>query len=347
MMTRASRCGLLVVAASLLLAASGAQAGPKMEFGDGGFLTLGVLGQVHGSWTDDAKDQEDIYLRRARLIFSGQIVDGVKVFAETDYPNAGRTGTSASFIMQDAFTDVRLYDAHWAQVGLEPLPFSFENSSSAGTLLGLDFNTESIKFTNALNYRDLGLMVHGNFGPWVSYKAGVFDGYDAGVKSEGAEMRFTGHIAVNPVGAAESGWFFNQVRLDRPTYVSLGAGVDTQKDATVSAAGALRDSKAWVVDLQSGVKIADVAHVTANGAYYHWDNAVFEGKTAFVEAGVLWSNLMLTGKWSLQDPDGGDSIKDYTVGVDHFFKGHNARAGIEYRFGDSTDNVLVGVQFLL
>ena len=49
----------------------------------------------------------------------------------------------------------------------------------------------------------------------------------------------------------------------------------------------------------------------------------------------------------MQDPEVGDSIEDYTAGLHYFMRGHNARTGIEYRWGDSDSMVLAGVQFLL
>jgi hypothetical protein len=339
--------------AAVALFGGTAQAGPKVEFGEGGYLSLGVLGQVQGLWVDGAKDDMDIFLRRGRLIFNGQVADGIKVFADTDIPNAGRTGVSSSFILQDAFTDVTVAGAHGVQVGLEVLPFSFENMSSAGSLLGLDFNGECIKFTNALNFRDLGAMARGSFGTMVAYKVGVFDGYDSANKNEEAALRFTGHVAVNVLGGVETGWFYNQTRLDKPNYLSLGAGFDTQSEATVTtvAAGAgpgvVQDADAWVIDVQSGYKLGDLVHLTVNGAYYDWDNLAFKGTTAFVEAGAMAYNGMLTGKWAMQDPDKGDSVTDYTVGLNYFLKGQALRAGVEYRWGDSPDAVLLGMQFLL
>jgi hypothetical protein len=339
-----------LIAAVVLLTVTAAQAGPKVEFGDGGFLSLGVLGQLQSSWTEDAKDATDFYVRRGRLIFNGQIAQGIKVFAETDSSNLGRTGVAPSFILQDAFVDISVYGAHGVQAGLEVLPFSFENGSSAASLLGLDFNVEVIKFTNALNFRDLGAIAHGSFGPMVSYQAGVFDGYDNGNKNEGAHLRFTGHVAVNVLGNVESGWFFNQTRLDQPNYVSLGAGVDTQKNATVTTGatpGVVADDDAWVVDMQSGFKLGPMAYLTANAAYYHWDNLTFKGNTAFIEAGCLAHNAMLTGKLSVQDPDSSGTVTDFTIGLNYFFKGQSLRAGVEYRWGDSPNNVLAALQFLL
>lgn len=330
---------------------SGALAGPKVEFGEGGSLSLGLLGQVQGTWVDSdaVKDDFDIFLRRGRLILSGQITDGIKVFAETDYANAGRTGSTATFVMQDIFADVRIVGDHAVEVGLILLPFSFESGSSAASLLGLDYNSEVIKLTNSHVWRDLGAMAHGNVGGLVSYRVGVFDGYDQASKNEEAALRFAGHIAVNPIGKAEAGWFYNQVRLDQPTYVSLGAGFDTQGDATAVKAGdttTIEDATAWVIDLQSAGPVGPL-YAILNGAYYDWDSSAFKGKTAFAEAGALYGKAMATFKWTLQDPDKGDSVNDYTVGLHYFLKGQTLRGGLEYRTGDSPDAVLAGVQFLL
>jgi hypothetical protein len=241
---------------------------------------------------------------------------------------------------------VRVHGDHKVQAGLILLPFSFESLSSAGSLLGLDYNVEAIKLTNALVWRDLGVQASGNFGKFASYKVGVFDGYDAAEKNVEADQRFTGHVAVNVVGEVETGWFANQVRLDQPTYVSLGAGFDTQGKATIKD-GNVRDAEAWVVDLQSAVKIEGIGSLLVDAAYYDWDNLNFKGNTSFVEAGFLAHNAMVTAKWALQAPDQGEDVADYTVGLHYLLKGNALRGGVEYRTGDSPDAVLAQVQFLL
>ena len=113
-----------------------------------------------------------------------------------------------------------------------------------------------------------------------------------------------------------------------------------------AAVTAEADSEAWVIDLQSGFGVGD-SDVTINAAWYDWDNSAFNGSTAFVESGVRINKTMLTAKVSVQDPEVGDSIEDYTAGLHYFMRGHNARTGIEYRWGDSDSMVLAGVQFLL
>ena len=378
-MKRTSLWVKTVAVASVVLFVGSAWAGPKWDVGEDNdaWLQLSVLGQVHYQYNADAQDEEDFFLRRGRIILAGQIMDGVKFFVETDNDNAGKNGTAGvSTDIQDAFVDVRLMNLEpaqlWLEAGLILLPFSFENRASAASLLGIDYNAEAIRFVNTFVWRDYGADLRGNLGKWVNYRIGAFDGYDTFAanidtdgdgandavvaKNDGSALRFTGHVAVNIIGEAENGWFFTQNQLGKATFISVGAGIDSQKDATTTTPIASPDdavelnADAWVVDVQSGFKLGDHMAIMVNGAYYVWDNAVFEGNTAFVEAGFLVFKAMVTAKSMVVDRDGADALVDYTGGLHYFLKGHNARAGVEYTWGDTdgTDGrVLAGLQFLL
>jgi len=289
-------------------------------------------------------------------------MDGIQFFVETDNDNAGKSGTSGvSTDIQDAFVDFRLFQTEsaeaWVAGGLILLPFSFENKSSAASLLGIDYNAETIKFVNNFVWRDYGAELHGNFGKKVSYRVGAFDGYDtystaAIEKNPDAQLRCTGHVAVNLIGDVQTSTFFTQERLqEEGHYLSLGAGFDTQGNATrtIPAEDEMpvsQDSDAWCIDFQSGFDCGAV-DLTVNGAWYDWDNGACDGNTSFVEAGIKAGKVEVTGKWSLADPGAGPSKTDYTVGVDYFFKKHNAKVGVEYRWGDSNDVLLGGIGVLL
>ena len=346
-----------------IMVASWAVAGAKVEINENSWAELGFLGQVHFLNQEQAADKNDIYLRRARIILSGQIDDGIMFFAETDNDNAGKSGgASVSTDIQDAYIDVRCmktdYSEMWFKAGLILLPFSFETRAGATKLLGIDYNSEAVKLVNTFVWRDYGAEIHGNIGRKFSYAAGAFDGYEmtGGTKNPEADLRLTGHVAYNLIGAAEKSWFYTQERLGaNGDYLSLGVGVDYQPKATLTVTPAtdtapessvVDDSDAMVVDIESGFDVGPMA-VTVNGAYFDWDNASFKGTTAFVESGLRHKNTMITGKYSLQDPDGRASTEDYTGGLHYFLKGHNARAGIEYRWGDSPEAILAGIQVLL
>lgn len=323
-------------------------AGPKIDFGEDSYMKFGILGQPHFSYMSDAAEEHDFYLRRLRLIMDGQIMKGVKVFVETDYANAGRYGVDAKMDIQDAFVDVQLFNTdQWVEGGLILLPFSFENASSAASLLGNDYNSECIKFVNSFVWRDNGVNFHGSFAKRVAYRVGIFDGYDNDNKYEDARLRFTGRVDFAVLGEVPTGWFYSQDPITDQTYLNVGAGIDHQDKATIDNNGVVHDSSAWVVDFQSGYKLTDILHLTVNGAWYDWDNSNFNGSTAFVEGGLRYSKFMPTLKYTMQNPDSGSTLNDYTIGLQYYFKGHNLRAGIEYRWGDSSNWWLVGTQFLL
>jgi len=323
-------------------------AGPKLEFGDDAWLKLGLLGQVHYSAMDDVTEEHDFYLRRLRLILDGQIMDGVKIFAETDYPNAGRNGVDAKMDIQDAYVDVQLFGSdHWVKGGLILLPFSFENKSSAASLLGIDYNSECIKFVNDFVWRDTGVSFQGSFVKRIAYRVGIFDGYDNTVKNPKAKLRYTGRVDVAVLGEVPTGWFYAQDPYSDKNYLYFGAGADHQDKATL-VSGQPRDNAAWVVDFQSGVNLGSLLHLTVNGAWYDWDNSSYNGKTAFAEGGLRYWKMTGTFKYSMQNPDSAAStVSDYTVGLQYNHKGNNLKTGIEYRWGDSSDWWLLGVQFLI
>ena len=334
-----------------------ATAGPKWEYGEDSWLKVGFLGQVHYRYSPDQVPEGDVYLRRARLIMAGQITEGVKAFVETDNDNEGKAGTqNVSMDIQDAFVDIQIMGSdHWVEAGLILLPFSFETKSSAASLLGLDYNLETIKLVNSFVWRDYGLELHGNFGTRAAYRVGIFDGFDNKDNNKNMEAgpRYTGHVAFNVLGDVETGWFMRQSRMEG-TYLSLGAGADYQDEATstpidpedATRGSTVEDNTALVVDFQSGFDLAP-AHLTVNGAYYDWDNAAFDGNTMFLEAGVLCHKLMVTGKYSVQDATAGVDIADTTVGLHYFARKNALRGGIEYRFGDSANTTLLGIQFML
>ncbi len=339
-----------------------ASAGPKWQVDTQTWMQASVLIQPHVSFVDGAADEEDAYLRRGRLILQGQAMEGVKFFLETDNDNAGRNGyDNVSTDIQDAWVDLQLGQSnHGVMAGLILLPFSLETRASAASLLGLDYNAETVKLVNDFTWRDYGAELHGKFAAdRLVYHVGVFDGYETETatmdKNPDADLRLTGHLAANVVGrGTDGGWFYGQNQLGKSSYLTVGSGYDRQDKATLAMAegavvpGSADDHEAWVVDFQSSYVASDKAALLLNGAWYDWDNAKFVGNTAFLEGGLLvLQKAMVTAKHSLQDPDGGTTVEDDTVGLHYFMKGHNVRGGVEYRTGDSPDWWLAGLQFLL
>ncbi len=334
-------CVVFFVCAGLFWMVSPAEAGPRWEVGEEGWLQLSVLGQIHFAGTRNANPENDFFLRRGRMIFKGQIQDGIIFFMDTDYPNAGRNNANTEFFLQDAMVDFRLGDSkHWVAAGLVILPFSFENMSGVVPSLGIDKNGESFKMVNTKTTRDMGLQFHGlATNDRLAYRLSVCDGYDE--TPADASLRLTGHLEYNLKGKARTSWLYAQNPLGGE-YLYVGAGIDQQDKAGGAPA---QDSENTVFDFQSGWELKSF-HLTANGAYYDYDNSVFKGNISFIELGALFDKKRsITLKHVIQEQDGQDDVKDSTAGVHYFIKGHNVRVGLEYRWGDSPDFTLLGLQF--
>jgi hypothetical protein len=73
---------------------------------------FGIEGQIWADWTQDSTAgvqgyQQNIYIRRARLLTGGSIGNDITFFVDTDSPNLGKTPkiTTSGFILQDAFME--------------------------------------------------------------------------------------------------------------------------------------------------------------------------------------------------------------------------------------------------
>src|SRR5436190_11809131 len=93
---------------------------------------LGVLGQFQADWLEDPAfddTMQNLFIRRIRLLFGGQVAKNVTFFVETDAPNLGKTlltgkNISPGVVVQDAFGEFKAHDAFMLDAGLMFVPFS-------------------------------------------------------------------------------------------------------------------------------------------------------------------------------------------------------------------------------
>src|SRR5215813_13229956 len=76
-------------------------------------FNLGFLGQAWGDWNQTTSSngtaayQQNLYLRRIRLMVGGQLARDITFFFDTDQPNLGKTPKvlNSGFLVQDAFLE--------------------------------------------------------------------------------------------------------------------------------------------------------------------------------------------------------------------------------------------------
>ena len=152
-------------------------------------IKLGILAQGQAEWDDaaDAKStSQNLYLRRFRILFGGQITNKLSFFFETDSPNLGKYDPAAGkkvagdVYIQDFFATYSFSDELKIDGGLILIPASHNSEQSAATLLPVDYGPYSFLGsapTDSNMGRDYGVQARGYpLDKHLEYRLGVFDG---------------------------------------------------------------------------------------------------------------------------------------------------------------------------
>jgi hypothetical protein len=291
---------------------------------------LGVLGQFQADTIDNPNDEpnsNNLFVRRLRLMFGGQVTKNVSFFVETDAPNLGKTlpagkNIQPSMFLQDAYAEVRVADALLIDAGLMFVPFSRNALQSAATLLPIDYGPYTFNDSapeEATTGRDTGFQARGYLaGNRLEYRIGAFQGTrDAGSDNK---FRYTGRVQYNVLDP-ESGFFYAGTYLGKKKILAVGAAFDRQKDFQAYDADVFFDYP------------AGPGAVTAQFDYNHFDGGVTlttlpKQNDVLIEGGYLIRALKLTpvlqiAHRDISDLSAGDETR-VAAGANYWWAGHNA-----------------------
>lgn len=105
---------------------------------------------------DDVKSNNGFFIRRARIVFSGQITPNVYFYIQPDLASSPATGVNNFLQLRDAYFDLS-FDTKKEfriRIGQSKVPYGFENMQSSQNRLTLDRN-DALNSAVA-NERDLG-----------------------------------------------------------------------------------------------------------------------------------------------------------------------------------------------
>jgi hypothetical protein len=196
---------------------------------------FGIQGQLWADWTQDSSGtqgyQQNMYLRRARIIFSGDVGKEISFFFETDDPKLGITpkNLASGFVIQDAFMEWKPTKVFQVDGGLFIVPFTRNGLQSTLSYLTLDVSpmaTVNNTSTQSAALRDLGFQFKGFFADdRLQYRLGAFDGErDANGHNS---LRTTGYLQYDFFDR-EKGYLFTGTGLGKQKLLALNAGVDKQ-----------------------------------------------------------------------------------------------------------------------
>jgi len=265
-----------VAGATMLTLLSAPAQGQIVVKNDDVTFKFGVQGQLWGDWTQNSSGhqgyQQNFYLRRARLIMSGDMGNNISFFFETDDPKLGIVPKSLSsgFVIQDALMEWRPSKVFQVVGGLMIVPFSRNGLQSTLSYMTLDLSpistvTNSVTQSSAL--RDVGFEAKGFFlDDHLLYRLGEFAGQrDANGHNS---LRTTGYLQYD-FFAREKTYLFSGTTLGKQKILAVDGGFDTQ--------GTYRGLSANVA---AGIPVNQGDEVAAQFQYIHYN-----GGTKFTTIG--------------------------------------------------------------
>lgn len=343
--------------AVLIAIAAPAHAQVQIKVNDDVNFKLGVLGQFQADWLEDpAEDdtQQNLFLRRIRLLFGGQVAKNVSFFIETDAPNLGKTvngskNITPDLIVQDAYGEIRFHNAFALDFGLMFVPFSRNSIQSAATLLPIDYGAYTFAMsgpTESTVGRDTGIQAKGYLmGNRFEYRLGAFQG--ARDSRSHRAFRYTGRVQVQLLEPEPQGFFYAGTYLGTKRVAAVGASFDAQDEYN-----------AFNVDGFLDYPIGPGA-VTAQAGYQRLDgDTTFrnlpEQDVVLLQLGYFIRQFKLSPVFQfttrgIADTDIGDETR-WSVGVNYWWAGHNANVKaawgrIDPRIGADQNQFTVQLQF--
>ncbi len=330
MLTHAHRIAALTVAL-LMAGPTVGRAQVIIKVNEDVNFKLGVLGQFQADWLrDPAVDDtaQNLFIRRIRLLFGGQVAKNVTFFVETDAPNLGKAlpggkNISPGMIVQDAYGEFKLHDALLIDAGLMFVPFSRNSLQSAASLLPIDYGAYTFAQTGATQSvvgRDTGFQARGYvLANRLEYRVAAFQGArDAGSHNS---LRYAGRVQYQFLESEGTGFFYTGTYRGTRKVAAVAAAFDGQSDYHAYDADVF-------VDYPTGP-----GAITAQIAYNRIDGGTTfrtlpDQHVAFGEAGYFVRALKLTpvvqfSKRSVVDATSGDETR-WSVGANYWWAGHNA-----------------------
>jgi hypothetical protein len=334
-------CGAFAALAALC-AAVPAAAQATIKVNDDVNLRFGVLGQVQADTLEDpgtGGTTNNLFIRRVRLLFGGQVAKNVTFFVETDSANLGRTvGTAKNIpsttIIQDAYGEFKARDEFAIDAGLMFVPFSRNSVQSAATLLPIDYGAYTFTSsapTQSSTGRDTGVQAKGYFAKnHFEYRLGAFQGArDA--RSHRA-FRVAGRAMYNFL-ETEVGFFYSGTYVGKRKVAAVAAAFDTQSDYHAYDADAF-------VDYPAGP-----GAVTLQVDYNRFDGgttltALPRQNDVLLELGYLITALKLTPVLQVTTRDIADTPrgdeKRWSLGANYWWAAHNANVKLAFMRIDPT-----------
>ena len=316
---------------------------------------------------DDNKDLHDFMLRRFYFYLKGEATPQLGFFAhiaadrigQEDLDNSGQ-GLGSGIAVRDAWIYYNFSESLKVQMGRMYPPFT-RNYGTTGTraLLPIDLTFTQGGVRGGIFYaskvgRDDGVVLWGNpFAGLLQYRLGVSEGVE-GAENPDDSLRFTGRVSCNLL-EPEMFWFNQGTYLGKKKVLAIGGGFDRQDDLKLAGRPDQQDNTAWTVDLFFDHPVGEGA-LTVEAAYIDVKNVTQDLSFSRLAKGDDAQIYYIQGGYLIPGKIGPGRIQPYfryerlavdekpdtvfpSVGVNYYFKGHDAKLTLDWTLVDQREEV--------
>jgi hypothetical protein len=305
------------------------------------FESIGASPRLEGT-------SQNLFLRRLRLMMTGNLGTKFEYFIATDDPNLGKgqadgTKVNGGFVIADAVLTYKITEKIRLDSGLIIVPLSHISTQAAVNLQSWDFAANTFLQSGPLGSstnRDGGVQVRGIVGKTqgnLEFRVGVFQGKRSGQinasdvangkVSANNSLRFAGRAQWNFFDS-EGGLFLGGTYLGAKKILSVGIGHDRQDDYSATAFDVFVDlpiGKNWVT--------GQFDHVEWDGKT--WLPGLAKQTTDFAELGYRFAEYKLSPmvRYESKKMDNSALNQDetrYGAGLAWWFKGHQNNLKLFY-----------------
>ncbi len=300
----------------------------------------------------------DFYIRRARLITSGTAFQHFTYYIMLDTPNFGIRGnyggTTGTTILQDLHIGYIFAKDVELEMGFLYMPLSHLALNSSAATSAIEKSTAIIFYNNNRGLRETGIQIRALFlDNRILLRGGLYEGLKgdpnaAVVVNPNGRPLFGGTVRVNLIGY-ETGYAYPSLYLDGKTRVSIGvAGQYQTKGSNTPVTGSVPNAQGVRPVTLRGVNdyIAGSADIFADFALpgdtelaiqadvYRFDWGSGSDKTGYgstLEIGYRIGQIEpeVNGYWFNSESHQFSFLK-LAGGLNYFFKGHQAKLGLEF-----------------
>jgi hypothetical protein len=335
-----------------------APGGLKIE-GKDATVKFGFLAQPAYEYLNRTANTDEqfstLFLRRARLMLLMTLGSQFELFFDTETANLGR-GNGATppgggvfdktvMTTQDIIVTWKPMDEFKLDVGMLLIPLSHNGLQGATTLYGWDYYAFSFQQNGGLmNYigRDTGLQARGLIAKHFEYRLGLFTGRRAPApaaatpplpRQSQAAPRVAARVQYN-VFDAESAFFYGGTYAGSKRILSVGAGLDMQKQYKAFAGDAFLD---WPLGPDVVTAQLDFVHYDGGTAPDDWA-PIAKQNDLMVEAGYRIGAIQISPivRFEMAKMDtataGNPNQTRIGAGVAWWYMGHNANLKLFYTY---------------